>query len=102
VLIYDSETAVSGRGPHRPSGTSPTELGKSKSQDLPLAITAGARPDSFPNLLGKCPKGDGGNCNIGGASNSLFALQHAGIHLVVMEICFPGASKGFGGPVDIS
>ena len=49
--------------PHRPSGTSPTSWGRDNADtSLDDQYFGKANSQVFPNLLGKCPKGDGGLC----------------------------------------
>ena len=43
-----------------PFGHFPNKLGKNIVQKPPSTFKGSASCESFPNLLGKCPKGDGG------------------------------------------
>jgi hypothetical protein len=51
---------VWGEGPHRPSGTSPTSWGRLGAATSRNFTDGGLSSSPSPNLLGKCPKGDGG------------------------------------------
>ncbi len=55
---------TSSERPPSPFGHFPNKLGKTKLQYLPKITEGGVRLTSFPNSLGKCPKGDGGLSSI--------------------------------------